>query len=365
MKKSVLYFHRTINAIKKISNLFRDWEETVHVNSTPDWICEAMEEHPHLLEKRLAFLLSAPAPESEKRQIWTHIFIKALELGRHDLADLADKHISPKGWTALACLPFNSPAVLQKYFYDDIRCLPDFKIFLLHFALQHKGVKSLHARIGWKEGGPEETLRLPPGVLRGDLVKQIVDYQSQGFDAAGGLMFRTMREKIPYLHQIALGILRLARQGDPRAFLLLQSVEDEKGKIFEFLAENISVCDTEFQHNMVSMLPQLLFASDPYEQKNITRALAKILSSPAQEFVTAEGLADMLQFIIQWQLFEQIDDIVENTPSSLLEEVLNVLPEDQKQILSTGGPLCASLVQRHTLQKHTQSGPDAPSKRKM
>lgn len=366
MKKIHLYWHRTLNTIKKISNLFRDWEETVSVHSTPDLICEAMEEQPHLLAKHLAFLMSASATESEKRQIWTHVFIKALELGRHDIADLADKHISPKGWTALACVPFNSPGLLQKYFYDDIRCLPDFKIFLLHFALQYKGVEALRERIGWEGNFTEEKLNLPLGVERADLVKQIVEYQAQGFDAAGGLMFRTMREKLPYLHQISSEISSLAQQGHPQAFLLFQSVENEKAKIFECLAENMPVYDCEFQRNMVSVLPQLLFTSESlYEQQCVIRAWAKIMSSPAQEYLTTSELMEMLQFIIPREMFEQIDDIVENIPIHLLNEMLHILTDEQKKILSTGSPLCASLVQRHTLQECTQNMPAVTPKRKM
>ena len=366
MKKSHLYWHRTLYALKKIPSFFRDWEETVSAESTPDLICEAMEERPHMVAKHLAFLMSAPAPESEKRQIWTHVFIKALELGRHDLADLADKHISPKGWTALACVPFNSPALLQKYFYDDIRCLPDFKLIVLNFALQNKGVQSLRERIGWEGETTDSKLSLSPGILREDLVKQIAEYQSKSYEAAGGLMFQTTLEKTHCAQQIASGISTLAQQGDPEAFVILQSVESERARIFEFLAENMSVYDTQFQQKLVNTLPQLLSTSkDLSEQQCAIRAWAKMMSSSAQDYFSIEGITDMLQFIILREMLEQINDIIENIPGSLLDKVLYLLPEEQTQILSTGGPLCASVVQRHTLQKHTQCAASTTVRRKM
>lgn len=337
------------------------------VHNTPDLICEAMEDHPHLVAKQLAFLMSAPAPENEKRQIWTHVFIKALELGRHDLADLADKHISPKGWTALACVPFNSPALLQKYFYDDIRCLPDFNLILLNFALRNKGVESLRERIGWEGIEIEEKISLPPDVLRADLVKQIVKYQSQSYESAGGLMFQTTIEKTQCAQQIADGISNLVQKGHPQAFLILQSVESERAKIFECLASNISVYDAQFQQKIVNALPQLLFLSDNlYEQQYAIGAWVKIMSSSAQEYFTTGNLTEMLQFIIQREMFEQIDGIVENIPMTQLDEILHILTDEQKSVLSTGGPLCASVVQHHTLQKHIQPGSSATmGRRKM
>lgn len=367
MKKSQLYWHRTLYALKKIPSFFRDWEETVSAETTPDLICECMEEHPHLVAKHLAFLMSAPASVFEKNQIWTHVFIKALELGRHDIADIADRNIPHKGWTALASLPFNSPILLKKYWHKDVRNHDDFKTILLNFVFKNYGINSLHEYIGFKDSQKVNAkLHLPDGISREHIVKQLKEYQKGSYETSGGLMLPSFAERMRCVEQIGEHISQSAQDEDPRAYLILNFMEYQRFRTFQRVVDKIDLYAPVIQQQFVENLPQWVGAVDgEVEAESMYNAVIKILSSPAGKFITQNAFVKIMSTIAQNEFFTQNDEIFEHTPSDILDHALTQLHNADKLKLSQRGPLTTSLIQRHTLMGCTQSAPSTLQRRKM
>ena len=361
MKKTHLYFHRTLYALKKIPSFFRDWEETVGIHNTPDLICETMEDHPHLVAKQLAFLMSAPAPVFEKSQIWTHVFIKALELGQHDIADLADKHIPHKGWTALASLPFNCPALLKKYLPKNPQHPKDFKNVLFNLALKHKALDCLTDNSN-THCDKKVTIK-PLGVSREKIVSQISRYAS-----SQGVILSTFSERMDCALESADYIVDLAKNEDVRAIVLLKSMEYGRFAAFEKVSKQASFYSAQIQKDLFEGLPKLFsLAQTDIELKDMCNSLLSILKS--SKFIIEEKIfAEVLQNIAQNKFrnqVEEIDAVFENTPSQLLEGALKELSKKERHKLSICGGFTASLIQRHILVEETQATGITLGRRKM
>lgn len=361
MKKTHLYWHRTIYALKKIPSFFRDWEETVSVGNTPNYICEAMEEHPHLVEKQLAFLMSAPASDFEKNQIWTHVFIKALELGQHDTAELAANKITHPGWTALASLPFNSPRLLKKYLPKNIQHAKDFKNILFNLALKNNSVNSLSEIIG-ATFCEDNRLKLD-NISREEIVRQMSRYASnEGFRLA------TFSDRINCALESADCIIDLAKQDDVRACLVLNAMEYGRFAVFEKVAAEVNSYSSNLKEHLLQSLPKFFEdVQTDIELKSMCNALLSVMQcsdfsmKPNDFLVVLQEIAHK-KFNTQ---VEEIDAIFETTPADLLKCVLPKLSEKDKQKLSLCGVLTASLIQRQTLMEETQTAAPSLQRRKM
>lgn len=361
MKKTHFYWHRTVYALKKIPSFFRDWEETVSAHSTPDLICEAMEDHPHLVAKQLAFLMSAPASVFEKDQIWTHVFIKALELGQHDIADLADKHIPHKGWTALASLPFNSPALLKKYLPKNPQHPKDFKNVLFNLGLKYKALDCLTDNSN-THCDKKVTIK-PLGVLREEIVSQISRYAS-----SQGVILSTFMERIDCALESADYIIELAKNKDMRAIVILKSMEYGRFAAFEKVSKQASFYSAQIQKDLFESLPKLFsLAQTDIELKYMCNSLLSILKNSKfiiEEKVFTEVLQNIARNKFRNQV-EEIDAVFENASPKLLDGALHHLSEKDRKRLSCCGVLTASLIQRHTLMGHTQDQVLSVQRRKM
>lgn len=362
MKTSHLYWHRTLNALKKIPSFFRDWEETVSAHNTPDLICECMEERPHLLAKHLAFLMSAPASDVEKSIIWTHIFIKALELGKDEIADLADKHIPQKGWTALACVPFNSPKLLKKYLHPNIPHQKDFKNILFNLALKHNAIGALSDLIGVEFEGCR-VAQLSDTTSRKNLVAQIARHAS-----GDGILIPTFGQRMDCALESADYIIDLAKKEDSRAYCVLKTVKYGRFKIFEKVAVETLSYTSAFQNQLVEFLPQWFESTQTGEEfKSMCSAMLNIMKFSASA-MDEKTFVEIVQKFVQNKFtneVSEVDEIFEHTPPELLENILTILSQQGKDKLSQCGPWTASLIQRHTLMKCTQSEPSTIQRRKM